>query len=225
MARMRHTLQALQARAQAAIALAEGGAASLVQTLTGLLPPLANSGQSPKSLCSSTTFLGLHFCHMLCVIFDICIHQGSTWVPHAVVFPAFLVCTLSSAVLDVSWISCRRMYRCWGCTSVALHVLASIVYTQNTRIEKQHPRHNSVQCTLTSLITAKQRLLSADVKGVFVVEADAAAQFMHDVSKANTAEAGLHLLAAVLGQPSASRDAVVATEANALQVRLPPSCN
>ncbi|KAL3150414.1 hypothetical protein ABBQ32_000252 [Trebouxia sp. C0010 RCD-2024] len=99
MARMRHTLQALQARAQAAMALAEGGAASLVQTLTGLLPPLANS----------------------------------------------------------------------------------------------------------------------DVKGVFVVEADAAAQFMHDVSKANTAEAGLHLLAAVLSQPSASRDAVIATEANALQ--------
>ncbi len=61
----------------------------------------------------------------------------------------------------------------------------------------------------------------ADVKGVFVVEAEAAAQFMHDVSKANTAEAGLHLLAAVLGQPSATRDAVVATEANALQVNCP----
>lgn len=68
------------------------------------------------------------------------------------------------------------------------------------------------------LIIAEQQLLSADVKGVFVVEADAAAQFMHDVSKANTAEAGLHLLAAVLSQPSASRDAVIATEANALQV-------
>lgn len=59
MARMRHTLQALQARAQAAMALAEGGAASLVQTLTGLLPPLANSGQLPKSCCSSITSLGL----------------------------------------------------------------------------------------------------------------------------------------------------------------------
>lgn len=63
--------------------------------------------------------------------------------------------------------------------------------------------------------------MSADVKGVFVVEAEAAAQFMHDVSKANTAEAGLHLLAAVLSQPSASRDAVAATEANALQVICP----
>ena len=46
MARMRHTLQALQARAQAAMALADEGPASLVQTLTGLLPPLANSGTS-----------------------------------------------------------------------------------------------------------------------------------------------------------------------------------
>jgi hypothetical protein len=46
MARMRHTLQALQARAQAAMALADKGPASLVQTLTGLLPPLANSGMS-----------------------------------------------------------------------------------------------------------------------------------------------------------------------------------
>lgn len=63
--------------------------------------------------------------------------------------------------------------------------------------------------------------MSADVKGAFVVEAEAAAQFMHDVSKANTAEAGLHLLAAVLSQPSASRDAVAATEANALQVICP----
>lgn len=44
MARMRHTLQALQARAQAAMALADNGPASLVQTLSGLLPPLANSG-------------------------------------------------------------------------------------------------------------------------------------------------------------------------------------
>ena len=48
MARMRHTLQALQARAQAAIALADGGPASLVQNLTGLLPPLANSGELLK---------------------------------------------------------------------------------------------------------------------------------------------------------------------------------
>ena len=64
----------------------------------------------------------------------------------------------------------------------------------------------------------QQLLLSTDVKGVFVVEAEAAAQFMHDVGKDNTAEAGLHLLAAVLSQPSASRDAVAATEANALQV-------
>ena len=46
MARMRHTLQALQARAQAAIALAEGGSAGLVQTLTSLLPPVANSGKT-----------------------------------------------------------------------------------------------------------------------------------------------------------------------------------
>lgn len=68
---------------------------------------------------------------------------------------------------------------------------------------------------------SQQELVSADVKGVFVVEAEAAAQFMHDVSKANTAEAGLHLLAAVLSQPSSSRDAVAATEANALQVTCP----
>ena len=67
----------------------------------------------------------------------------------------------------------------------------------------------------------EHELLSADVKGVFVVEAEAAAQFMHDISKANTAEAGLHLLAAVLSQPSASRDAVAATGANALQVPCP----
>ncbi|KAL0034398.1 hypothetical protein WJX79_000220 [Trebouxia sp. C0005] len=99
MARMRHTLQALQARAQAAMALGDKGPASLVQTLTGLLPPLANS----------------------------------------------------------------------------------------------------------------------DVKGVFVVEAEAAVQFMHDISKSNTAEAGLHMLAAVLSRENASRDAVAATEANALQ--------
>ena len=59
---------------------------------------------------------------------------------------------------------------------------------------------------------------NADIKGVFVVEAEAAVQFMHDVTKANTAEAGLHLLSAVLSQPNASRDAVAATEANALQV-------
>lgn len=52
---MRHTLQALQARAQAATALADGGPASLVQTLTGLLPPLANSGESPKGFCCSIT--------------------------------------------------------------------------------------------------------------------------------------------------------------------------
>lgn len=63
--------------------------------------------------------------------------------------------------------------------------------------------------------------MSTDVKGVFVVEAEAAAQFMHDVGKVNTAEAGLHLLTAVLSQPSASRDAVAATEANALQVVCP----
>jgi hypothetical protein len=61
-------------------------------------------------------------------------------------------------------------------------------------------------------------LLIADVKGVFVVEAAAAVQFMHDISKSNTAEAGLHLLSAVLGHENASRDAVAATEANALQV-------
>lgn len=48
MARMRHTLQALQARAQAAIALAEGGSAGLVQTLTSLLPPLSNSGKTSR---------------------------------------------------------------------------------------------------------------------------------------------------------------------------------
>lgn len=44
MARMRHTLQALQARAQAAMALADKGPASLVQTLTGILPTLSSSG-------------------------------------------------------------------------------------------------------------------------------------------------------------------------------------
>ena len=60
--------------------------------------------------------------------------------------------------------------------------------------------------------------LIAGVKGVFVVEAEAAVQFMHDISKSNTAEAGLHLLAAVLSHEHASRDAVAATEANALQV-------
>lgn len=62
------------------------------------------------------------------------------------------------------------------------------------------------------------RLLIAGVKGVFVVETEAAVQFMHDISKSNTAEAGLHLLAAVLSHENASRDAVAATEANALQV-------
>lgn len=62
-----------------------------------------------------------------------------------------------------------------------------------------------------------------DVKGVFVVEAEAATQFMHDVSKSNTAEAGLHLLAAVLNQPSASLDAIAATEVHALQVGFCPS--
>ena len=77
--------------------------------------------------------------------------------------------------------------------------------------------NSSVACT-SGFDNIQQQLGSADVKGVFVVEAEAAAQFMHDVSKANTAEAGLHLLAAVLGQQSASRDAVAATEANALQV-------
>ena len=51
MARMRHTLQALQARAQAAMALADNGTASLVQTLSGLLPPLANSGMCCYLLC------------------------------------------------------------------------------------------------------------------------------------------------------------------------------
>ena len=61
-------------------------------------------------------------------------------------------------------------------------------------------------------------LLIAGVKGVFVVEAEAAVQFMHDITKSNTAEAGLHLLAAVLSHENASRDAVAATEANALQV-------
>ena len=45
MARMRHTLQALQGRAQAAIALADKGSASLVQSLSGILPTLANSGE------------------------------------------------------------------------------------------------------------------------------------------------------------------------------------
>ena len=48
MARMRHTLQALQAQARAAIALAQAGSAGVVQTLTSLLPPLANSGKVPK---------------------------------------------------------------------------------------------------------------------------------------------------------------------------------
>lgn len=50
MARMRHTLQALQARAQAAMALTDGGPAGLVQTLTSLLPPLANSGKLFKHI-------------------------------------------------------------------------------------------------------------------------------------------------------------------------------
>ena len=65
----------------------------------------------------------------------------------------------------------------------------------------------------------------ADVKGVFVVEAEAATHFMHDISKANAAEAGLHLLTAVLSQHNASRDAVAATEAHALQVDFPHSCS
>lgn len=46
-ARARHTLQALQARAKAAISLADKGPTSLVQTLSGVLPPLANSGKPP----------------------------------------------------------------------------------------------------------------------------------------------------------------------------------
>ncbi len=75
MARMRHTLQALQARAQAATALADEGPAGLVQTLTGLLPPLANSGMScflplstlfvpafiPASLVSAPQWLRLEY--------------------------------------------------------------------------------------------------------------------------------------------------------------------
>ena len=54
MARVRHTLQALQARAQAVIALADNGPASLVQSLAGVLPPLAKSGNLllPCSLLS-----------------------------------------------------------------------------------------------------------------------------------------------------------------------------
>lgn len=48
-ARVRHTLQALQARAQAAISLADKGPTSLVQTLSSVLPPLANSGM-PSSV-------------------------------------------------------------------------------------------------------------------------------------------------------------------------------
>ena len=51
MARMRHTLQALQAQAQAAIALEDGGPAALVQSLISLLPPLANSGKPSSSFC------------------------------------------------------------------------------------------------------------------------------------------------------------------------------
>ncbi len=60
MARMRHTLQALQARAQAAMALADKGPASLVQTLTGLLPPLANSGMFCCLPFSTVFCTGLH---------------------------------------------------------------------------------------------------------------------------------------------------------------------
>ena len=59
---------------------------------------------------------------------------------------------------------------------------------------------------------------AADVKGVFVVEAEAAAQFMQDVAKSNKAEAGLQLLSAMLQQPNAGSDTIAATEANVLQV-------
>lgn len=64
----------------------------------------------------------------------------------------------------------------------------------------------------------------ADVKGIHVVEADSATQFMHDVGKLNTAEGALHLLAAVLSQQHASLDAVAATEVNGLQVS-PCACS
>lgn len=67
-----------------------------------------------------------------------------------------------------------------------------------------------------------QQLLT-DVKGIYVVEAESAVQFMHDVGKLNTAEGALHLLAAVLSQQHASLDAVAATEVNGLQVG-PSSC-
>lgn len=86
--------------------------------------------------------------------------------------------------------------------------------------DPEHPRKCGMHLKISN--HNEHELLSADVKGMFVVEAEAAAQFMHDISKANTAEAGLHLLAAVLSQPSASRDAVAATGANALQVNSPP---
>lgn len=62
---------------------------------------------------------------------------------------------------------------------------------------------------------------AADVNGIYVVEADTAVQFMHDVGKLNTAEGALHLLAAVLSQQHASLDAVAATEVNGLQVCVP----
>ena len=52
MARVRHLLQALQARAQAAMALAEKGPISLVQTLAGILPPLSSSGVFLAAACA-----------------------------------------------------------------------------------------------------------------------------------------------------------------------------
>lgn len=63
MARTRHALQALQARAQAAMALADGGPAGLVQTLTSLLPPLANSGKLSKDFLLLRHTLTLAFAY------------------------------------------------------------------------------------------------------------------------------------------------------------------
>lgn len=71
MARMRHTLQALQARAQAAIALEDGGPAGLVQSLISLLPPLANTGNLPQVFQLSNPNHTLH------VAFPSSIPQGS----------------------------------------------------------------------------------------------------------------------------------------------------
>ena len=122
------------------------------------------------------------------------------------------ICT-SPAVEEAEGCSDAFFQACWN------PCLAFVLLHPYFIVEQETNANRAPLRMQLGLLTHNQRqLVSTDVKGVFVVEAEAAAQFMHDVGKVNTAEAGLHLLTAVLSQPSASRDAVAATEANALQV-------